>query len=76
MLAFSNAACGAGRQIPRSRTRLSGSPPQREHPKKLIDPGGAAAAEHAAKRTKNIATGGFDGTHRQIRIIRAANMLS
>src|SRR5215472_9842477 len=30
MLAFSNAADGAGRRIPRSRTRLSGSPPQWE----------------------------------------------
>ena len=30
MLALSNAACGAGRRIPRSKTRLSASPPQRE----------------------------------------------
>ena len=30
MLAFSNAACGAGTRIPRSKMRLSASPPQRE----------------------------------------------
>ena len=30
MLAFSGAACGAGRRIPRSKTQLSASPPYRE----------------------------------------------
>ena len=30
MLAFSNAACGAGRRVPRSKTQLSASPPQRD----------------------------------------------
>ena len=35
--------------------------PAREHRKEFIDPRRAAAAEHAAKRIEDIATGGFDG---------------
>jgi len=34
MLALSNAACGAGRRIPRSKTRLSASPPSERSPQR------------------------------------------
>src|SRR5580765_2937099 len=40
MLAFNKAACGAGRRVPRSRTRLSGRPPHRfTTPKSSPTPG-------------------------------------
>jgi hypothetical protein len=35
-----------------------------------------AAAEHAAKRVENVATGGFDRARGQIGITRSADMLS
>src|SRR6266446_6160203 len=76
MLAFSSAACGAGRRIPRSMMRLSASPPQREITAKSSSiPGEAAAAEHAAKGIENIAASRFDGARGQIRVAGAANML-
>ena len=48
--------------------------PSGDHRKELVDPRRAAAAEHAAKRIENIATGGFDGARRQICIAGAANV--
>src|SRR5207244_3182370 len=49
--------------------------PARDHRKELVDPRGAAAAEHAAKGIENIAAGGFDGARGQIRVAGAANVL-
>ena len=49
--------------------------PARNHRKELVDPPGAAAAEHAAKGVKNVAAGGFDGARGQIRVVGAAHML-
>jgi hypothetical protein len=49
--------------------------PARDHRKELADPRGAAAAEHAAKRIKDIPADRFDGARGQIRITGAANVL-
>jgi hypothetical protein len=49
--------------------------PAGDHRKELVDPRGAAAAEHAAKGVENIAAGGCDGARRQIRVAGAANVL-
>src|ERR1700732_1095084 len=51
------------------------SAPARNHRKELVDPRGAASAEHAAKGIKNIAAGGCDGARGQIRVAGAANVL-
>jgi hypothetical protein len=49
--------------------------PAGDHGNELIDPRRAAAAEHAAKRIKNIAAGGFNGARGQTQVPRAANVL-
>jgi hypothetical protein len=49
--------------------------PARDHRKEVVDPRGAASAQHAAKGIKDIAAGGFDGARGQIRKARAANVL-
>jgi hypothetical protein len=45
--------------------------PAGDHGKKLVDPWGAAAAEHAAEGIENVAAGGCDGARRQVGVAGA-----
>ena len=47
---------------PQQHTAFPAPAPPGDHRKELVDPRGAAAAEHTAKGVEYIAAGGFDRT--------------
>src|SRR5689334_14470581 len=59
---------------PQQHTAFLTPAPPGDHREELVDPWRAAAAEHAAKRIEDIATGRCDRARRQIRIAGTANV--